>query len=146
MNFTWEAIGHAGSSLERLKRLVIALKNKAQPGANIDSPYKQEFIAAIAEDLNMPKALSVFWKVAQDNTLSESDRLAILYAFDQVTGFGIKDWQETQKTLTDEVNKLVADRDAARRAKNWAESDRLRTTLQEMGYSVEDTPQGTKVS
>jgi cysteinyl-tRNA synthetase len=43
----------------------------------------------------------------------------------------------------DEVRKLIADRDAARKAKNWAESDRIRHKLEELGFVPEDGPQGT---
>jgi cysteinyl-tRNA synthetase len=149
MNFTWEAVGNAASSLQRLKRLVLALKAKAGHLKAEPIPHSselwQEFESAITDDLNMPKALSVIWKVAQDNSLPEKERLNYLYSFDDVAGFGISEWQESSESIPDDIAALVVQRDSARKTKNWPESDRLRSLLQEKGFTVEDTPQGTKV-
>ena len=47
-------------------------------------------------------------------------------------------------TAHDEIEKLIAQRDEARKNKDWAESDRLRDELQAKGIVIEDTPQGTR--
>ena len=45
----------------------------------------------------------------------------------------------------DDVEKLVQQRQEARKAKNWKEADRIRDLIVSMGYILEDTPQGAKV-
>ena len=50
------------------------------------------------------------------------------------------------ESLDDEVEALIAARTEARKSKNWAEADRIRDQLKEMGIVLEDTPQGVKWS
>lgn len=57
--------------------------------------------------------------------------------------FGVS-FKEEQAENDDEIEKLIAQRDEARKNKNWAESDRLRDELQAKGIVIEDTPQGTR--
>ena len=57
--------------------------------------------------------------------------------------FGVS-FKEEQAGNDDEIEKLIAQRDEARKNKDWAESDRLRDELQAKGIVIEDTPQGTR--
>ena len=57
--------------------------------------------------------------------------------------FGVS-FKEEQAENDDEIEKLIAKRDEARKNKDWAESDRLRDELQAKGIVIEDTPQGTR--
>ena len=57
--------------------------------------------------------------------------------------FGVS-FKEEQAENDDEIEKLIAQRDEARKNKDWAESDRLRDELQAKGIVIEDTPQGTR--
>ena len=51
---------------------------------------------------------------------------------------------EKEETLDDDIEKLIEARQAARKAKNWAEADRIRDELKDKGIVLEDTPQGVK--
>jgi cysteinyl-tRNA synthetase len=64
-----------------------------------------------------------------------------------VLGLAIKKNLKVVKIiLTDTATNLAKERDAARATKNWSESDRLRKELEALGYTVEDTKDGTKIS
>ncbi|UCG43452.1 MAG: cysteine--tRNA ligase, partial [candidate division WOR-3 bacterium] len=65
--------------------------------------------------------------------------------FDRVFGLGLEGLVQASAEVPEEVQKLVDERQAARHAKDWARSDRLRERIAELGYLVEDTPDGARV-
>jgi cysteinyl-tRNA synthetase len=108
--------------------------------------YMESFDRAVFDDLNMPEALSVFFQAAKDPALSPADKVKLALDFDQMFGLGLKAQLDKTETLPDAIQALVTARDQARAAKNFAESDRIKAELQALGYRVNDTPKGTKVS
>jgi cysteinyl-tRNA synthetase len=102
------------------------------------------------DDLNTAGALAALFEfVREANTLLSSDPCSAdaavaLDALREMGGvLGLLTRQETG--IPDEVRALADARAAARAAKNWAESDRLRNELARMGYLVEDTREGQTV-
>ena len=87
---------------------------------------------------------SVVWEVVKNPKKSKAYQ-ELLLDFDRVLGFDLEHYVKEEKTLPDEVQKLVTERNLARENKNWAESDRLRDILIGMGYTVKDSKEGTLV-
>ena len=108
--------------------------------------YKNRFLEAINDDLNMPLAMSVVWDVAKNNV--KSKKFAdLLLDFDQVLGLKLNEVSEISKVeLPKEILEIIESRKIARENKNWAESDRLRDLLNEKGYNVKDTKDGMEVT
>ena len=104
---------------------------------------RDKFLAEINDDLNMPRAMAVVQELLKSD-LSAADKLATLYDLDRVLGFGLEQVDQ-EEALPEEIRRLADERLAARKAKNWALSDQLRDAIQEKGYLVQDTPQGSKV-
>ena len=106
--------------------------------------YRNEFREAIADDLNIPQALAVVWNLIREAN-QRQDRRAwdVLLDFDQVLGLGLE--ESTAAGIPDEVQQLADERQAARKAKDWARADELRQKIADMGYSVEDTPGGIRL-
>lgn len=112
---------------------------------------KAEFIEAMDDDFNVQNALSIMYDLATtlNNHLQkyQVDKPALkrakklLIAWLEIFGVSFK---EEQAENDDEIEKLIAKRDEARKNKDWAESDRLRDELQAKGIVIEDTPQGTR--
>lgn len=112
---------------------------------------KAEFIEAMDDDFNVQNALSIMYDLATtlNNHLQKEqvDKPALkrakklLIAWLEIFGISFK---EEQAENDDEIEKLIAQRDEARKNKDWAESDRLRDELQAKGIVIEDTPQGTR--
>lgn len=150
MNFTWPTLENANVAFTKLKRAILALKDSGaevsseKPGSAKASALFDEFNEAMANDLNAPKALSVVWKVLNEETISPTDQLTIISYFDEIFGLGVAQWS-VDKALPDAVQELVKQRDEARLKKLWSESDRLRDELRALGYSVEDSSTGTKI-
>lgn len=77
----------------------------------------------------------------------KSSKIAqLLLKFDTVLGLEIEKEDKNEIQIPEEILKLVEERNIARKEKNWEESDRIRDLLQEKGYVVKDTKDGTKIS
>lgn len=112
---------------------------------------KAEFIEAMDDDFNVQNALSIMYDLVTTlNNHLQKDQVdkpalkrakKLLIAWLEIFGVSFK---EEQAENDDEIEKLIAQRDEARKNKDWAESDRLRDELQAKDIVIEDTPQGTR--
>lgn len=146
LNFTWEGIEAASKSLERLKKGYKAhLEGKDEVDNRTVSEYEERFHKAINDDLNMPAAMSVVWEVVRAE--EKSPKLAeLLFKFDTVLGLKIE--EETKKQVEEipqEILNLVDQRKIARENKDWIKSDELRELINQKGYDIKDTKQGTEI-
>ncbi len=145
INFTWEAMDAAKVALTRLR------EGYLRHGEGIDlvsdeeiAEYEAKFLEAINDDLNMPVAMSVVWDVVKNSKKSKKLQ-ELLLKFDEVLGLDLKNYKEEVEALPENIQELVNQRIVARQEKNWAESDRLRDELINLGYSVKDTKDGIEV-
>lgn len=145
INFTFEAMDAAKVALGRLREGYLKHKEGTEEVSQEEiNALKNRFLEAINDDLNMPVAMSVVWEVVKNPKKSKAYQ-ELLLDFDRVLGFDLEHYVKEEKTLPDEVQKLVTERNLARENKNWAESDRLRDILIGMGYTVKDSKEGTLV-
>lgn len=144
MNFSFQALEGAKNALEKIKR---ELETWDKPG-NEDSPYTREFLTAVNDDLNLPEALAVMWKLFKSPEPS-SVKAHSLFKMDQVLGLGFEEFYYQAKkdisVVPMEVRDLVAQRERLRRDKHFQQSDTLRRKIRKLGYDVEDTKNGTKI-
>ena len=132
------------NSYDNFTRRIKALGKKT---GKINAAYKEEFIQAINDDLNISKAIAVANEVFKSD-ISDKDKLATILDFDRVFGLNLEKLITENKkveALPDEIGKLMAERQVARNDKNWAESDLLRDKILELGYEIKDTPTGPQV-
>ena len=158
LNYTAELIESCKSSLERLytcrENLDFAIEN-AHGDSNIltqkAASAKVKFNDAMEDDLNTADALAAIFELVKEiNTLSNQSTKEALQdaaeAFDQMTDvLGIL-YNRKKEEAPAEVLQLVEQRAAAKKEKNWAVADQIRDKLAEMGWVVEDTAQGPKLS
>lgn len=146
LKFSFDTLTSAHNTLHGLKQRVQGwLGEGHQPAAQWSAAaqaYADRFWAHVFDDLHMPMALTVMWEALKDDGLNAADKLALLQDFEDVLALDL--FKADERSLSAEQEALIAARDAARKAKNWAESDRLRDELQQLGVLVEDTPQGSK--
>ena len=141
LNFTWEAIDASNKSLMKLRESYRKhLDGEENIEDDIVSDYKNRFLKAINDDLNMPLAMGVVWEVAKNE--KKSKKFAeLLLDFDRVLGLKI----DKKDDIPEEVLKLLEERNTARKEKDWKKSDELRDKIQEYGYRIEDTKDGTNI-
>ncbi len=106
-----------------------------------DAALAERFTNQINDDLNVPRALAVAWETLRGD-LAPAVKRATLLEFDRIFGLGLAAWVPQQDAAPDAVTALAEARLAARRAKNWAEADRLRAELHAAGWAMEDRPDG----
>ncbi len=157
LNFAFSALDDARKSLARIDECVGRVEAAAKGASAAGEPPEfaakclADFTAAVNDDLNLPSAFAaLFDLVRQTNAhLAEvSDPAALLSVFrrmDEVLGvvfFG----RAAAAEVPPEVQALVDARAAARAAKNWAESDRLRAEIAAAGWVVKDSRDGQSLS
>jgi len=153
LDFTQAALHGAASGFAKLRRAAAGGASDQTDGGSVDlaaepmAGYRERFVAAIREDLGMPAALAVAHAVAGADDLTPAQRRALLLDFDRVFGLSLDvaekaDGGELPEGATD----LMEQRAAARAARDYATSDRLRDELAAMGVEVRDTPSGQETS
>lgn len=163
INYSFDAIAQCKASLERMytcrNNLDFALKNAKEASDENDNEImalidkrKSEFVDAMEDDLNTADAIGVVFELVRDinSNVNEGVKSKALVeyaiaAFDELTEvLGLLYNRETKGSLDDEIEALIEQRNAARKAKNWAEADRIRDELKAQGIVLEDTAQGVK--
>jgi cysteinyl-tRNA synthetase len=150
LDFTQDAMHAAASGLARLRRAVgDGTPDQTDGGGIVDleaeptSGYRDRFTAAIADDLGTPTALATAHAVASADDLSPAQRRALLLDFDRVLGLSLDRAPEPPAgELPEGAAALLEQRAAARAARDFATSDRLRDELAALGVEVRDTPEG----
>ncbi len=113
--------------------------------------YKVKFTEAMDDDLNTADAISAIFELARDiNKLVDDTKTtdflenvrALYMELADVLGFLSRE----KGAIDDEIENLIAQREEARRQKNWAKADAIRDELLKNGIVLEDTPQGVKWS
>jgi cysteinyl-tRNA synthetase len=143
MEHSEESIQGARNGLEHLHNQVRDLAGAAAAPGRIDPAFRAKFLEATNDDLNMPRAMAVVQELLKSD-LPAADRFATVLDFDRVLGLDL-DRLDRGGELPAVVRELVEARRAARAARNWAESDRLRDEIQAHGYTVKDTRDGMHV-
>lgn len=150
--FTWENLDNAAVAYEKLIAKIATLV----PGGEVDreafEQLRTRFVNALNGDLNTSLAVTAVYDVLKAKC-NDATKLALLEDFDQVLSLDLL--QNAQKRREEnaraeaensdpEIDALVAQRTAAKKAKNWAEADRIRDELKARGIEIIDTPQGAK--
>lgn len=162
INYSVDIIEQCKASLTRLHTcrdsLDFELTNATAQSADGDAATfelfdkrVQQFCDAMDDDLNTADALaSVFELVRDINTnvigknASKDAVEKSMQVFDELTGILGIVYNRQKKTLDEDIEALIEARTAARKAKNWAEADRIRDELKAQGIILEDTPNGVK--
>jgi len=146
LNFSWEALDAAQTALDNLRQKVYDWTQAGGVVAEHDHvpmhAHRKAFLDAITDDLNLPVAMAAVWAVVKDSVLSPAARQSLVLEFDHVLGFNLEQWKPVTVEVPAVVQKLVAEREAARKAKDFKRSDTLRAEIARLGFAVDDTGNG----
>lgn len=162
INYSTDIIEQCISALNRLytcrDSLDFELKNASDAEHDGDraiidgfGKYKEQFIDAMDDDLNTADAIASIFELVRDintNVVGKTPSKALvegaISVFDELTGVLGLVYNRKTETLDSDIEALIEARTNARKEKNWAEADRIRDQLKEMGIVLEDTAQGVK--
>jgi cysteinyl-tRNA synthetase len=137
MEFSLESLKVAREARQKLSQAA-----EGEGDGKVISKVVEQFKEKIADDLAMPEAMAVVWKMMKGDYKKE-DIKATLKNLDLV--LGLKLGERVEEEIPEEIKKLVSERLVARNNKNWAESDRIRDLLKEKGYLIEDLKNDCKI-
>jgi cysteinyl-tRNA synthetase len=152
MQFSYEALSGARNARRSLRDRVRILLEKTggKPAPAVRGKAEMYLDAsnrALDEDLNTPRVLAELWGLLRDQTVESADALAAVLAMDRVLGLRIAEEAEASlhRGSPEEIARieaLIAERGAAKQAKDFATADHIRNTLKEQGILLEDGPDG----
>lgn len=150
LNFTWGGLKGAEKSLNNLYKILALLKSKPRKSSGKEAKqlvtYGGKLRAVLNDDLNTPKALSILWQVLRDKKLETSSKMKLAQEFDKVLGLQFTSYRQPKVTIPAKVMKLVKRREGYRTNQQFIKADSLRKKVRGLGYKIEDTPAGPKVS
>ncbi len=140
----------AAAALERLDNLSLRADEAGLDGAEPDEDALARFRSAMDDDLDTPAAMALLFDlVRRANAALDADRRVeaapLVAAVREIAGAVGLAVGVPAAAVDDESAALVARRDAARKARDWATADAARKQLEAAGWLVEDTPGGTRV-
>jgi cysteinyl-tRNA synthetase len=145
--FTWESLKGAQNALFTLREHVRKLKERLEGKEELSEKaegYKKEFLEAVNDDLNMPKALTIVWKlVRNEKEVSNREKYELLLELDKVLALDLAK-EVTVEKLPQEIEELLRKREEARKRNDWETADKIREQLRAMGIIIEDTAQGVR--
>ncbi len=157
LNFTFQALEAAASSLQRLLDFVTRLEGiqEEKEYGCIEGPLQEaekKFAEALGCDLNISPALAALFDLVRvvnsasdDKRLGKSEAkkvLAWLQRIDQVLGVL---FTEAEEEIPFELEELLKKRDEARESKDWSLADECRKLIGERGFIIEDSPTGSRL-
>jgi cysteinyl-tRNA synthetase len=167
LNFTWEGLKSAAISLNKLRELVASWRNEkgrktlTEEDERKVAQYKEEFLAAINQDLNFPQALAVAWQLAK-SSVSSQEKLDLILDFDQVLGLKLSEVKAGSQleyaapksginiysnfSLSPATVSRIDTREIARQGDDFSTADEIRKEIEKTEkVKIKDTPAGTVV-
>ncbi|NLM03522.1 MAG: cysteine--tRNA ligase [Clostridiales bacterium] len=160
LNFSRELLESAEHALERLynaKHNLEYLLENAKDRTEIETElqksileYREKFIKVMDDDFNTADGIAVIFDLVKEintNITADTSKTVIQTAYDMLMELtvvlGILQ-KEEEEYLDEEIEQLIAQRQQARKEKNFELADKIRDELKEQGIILEDTPQGVK--
>ena len=150
--FSYEGLDNAKAAYQKLVARVASLKADGEVDRRAFEDLKAGFTSALDNDMNTSLAVTAYYDVLKSGT-NDATKLALIEDFEQVMQLGLLD---AVKALREEAKAkaepseddrwildLIAARAEAKKAKNYAEADRIRGELSEKGIILVDTKEGT---
>ena len=149
----YERIATAIETLEFLKTNGSdeAMADEAAKIASLDK-HREKFIEVMDDDLNTADGIAAIFELVSEINLDVKDGASKSFAKEALRRIkeltdvlGLFGGEDEEEGLGDDIQALIDERQAARKAKNWARADEIRDQLAAMGITLKDTPQGVQV-
>ena len=167
LTFSWEAMDTAKNARRNLEQRIANLLTEAKtlpdfPTSGVTAEqavsllhtekarcYLADFVHALEEDISTPRALSVLQQAVKDKELEVGEVITLIRIFDTVLALQLIEEAKSLHTEpesidnAEEIERLVAERTEAKKAKDFKRADEIRNLLKDYGIALEDTANGT---
>ena len=143
--FTYDVLDNSKTAYEKLRKRVAALSKDGEPDLAVAAGYQDAFAEAMGNDLNTSQALTVLYDVLKAD-ISDATKRYLMDDFDRVFSLDLTapaEEDQADDELTAFVEEKLAQRQAARKEKDFAQADAIRQELLEKGVEIKDTREGT---
>ena len=146
--FSYENLDNAAGAFSKLLAKIAALKDDGAVDQGKFDEYKARFVEALDNDLNTSLAVTALYDVLKADT-NDATKKALIEDFDRVLSLDLTKAQPADETpdidpeFAAEIERLIAERAAAKKEKNFAEADRIRAYLADKGVTLLDSREGT---
>jgi len=147
LSFSMPTLAAAASAYRRLRRRIAAIRSEAAgqplPEVTVETPQLRQFVDAIADDVNTPRALAALWNLVRDRQADAPTTMAAIHEFDRVLGLDLAN--AVIERIPADIAELAKHRWRLRAAGDYAGADGVRTRLANKGYEVRDSRDGYEV-
>jgi len=145
LSFSWDALAGASSALERLWKLSLEIGEESKRVSE-PSEARDRFLITLRDDLATSQALGVIWDALRSEEYTSEEKWGLIETADAHLGLSLIHPPLSAGLMSAEIpadiQNMLADRERARSAKDFAEADRLRALIENSGYRVDDGPSG----
>ncbi|MFA6005972.1 MAG: cysteine--tRNA ligase [Patescibacteria group bacterium] len=140
-NFTWEGLEASHNGLENLLKTIFILRESLRRSSSDllvaphDSLWRKKFVSFLEDDFNLPAALAVLWELLNSKEPAET-KMVIVFDFDKVLGLNLD--KLTAISIPTPIKQLIGVREQLRQEKKFQEADKVRTQIEDQGFTLED--------
>jgi cysteinyl-tRNA synthetase len=141
--YTEEALEDAARAVARVRDVVRRLDPQA-PGMD---DYVERFFDALADDFNTPQARAVLfeWVAEANRRIDAGESVGPGRLGEMLYALGLENLLDVEDEAPDELQRLAAERDEARSARDFERADQIRDQLAAEGWEIRDTPEGARL-
>ena len=138
LDFSFDDIAAVQKSYQRLCKLFSTSTIKSDKADSNKSLLVKKMLEFLTDDLNTPGMLGVVFEHLDELQKDAQELARVGFFLQDVIGLRLEPLPEKEVEITPEIQKLLDEREEARKAKNWARADEIRDQLTAMGFEVQD--------
>lgn len=141
--FSYDALTQAETTLKKLRNKIKTLSDDGELDKNAYDIYNNKFILEISNDLNTANAITVIYELLKDSSVSDKTKISLITAFDEVLSLNLISNEEENLENDAYIKEKIAERNEAKKNKNYILADKIRDNLLKEGIKLIDTREGT---
>ena len=141
--FSYDALTQAEATLKKLRNKIKLLSDSGELDRNVYEIYNNKFILEISNDLNTANAITVIYELLKDSSISDRTKISLITSFDEVLSLNLISNEEENPENDAYIKEKIAERNEAKKNKNYVLADEIRDNLLKEGIKLIDTREGT---
>ena len=141
--FSYDALTQAETTLKKLRNKIKTLSDDGELDKKAYDIYNNKFILEISNDLNTANAITIIYELLKDSSVSDKTKISLITSFDEVLSLNLISNEEENLENDAYIKEKIAERNEAKKNKNYVLADEIRDNLLKEGIKLIDTREGT---